>query len=41
MKHVISVNDFKRLWESLFISHQKKTKKIKFIKPIKGVNNGY
>jgi len=27
MKYGISVNDFKRLWESLFISNQKKTKK--------------
>ena len=27
MKHSISVNDFKRLWESIFISHEKKIKK--------------
>ena len=27
MKYGMSVNDFKKLWESLFISHQKKTKK--------------
>ena len=27
MKYGMSVNDFKRLWESLFISHQKKIKK--------------
>ena len=29
MKHGISVNDFKRLWESLFVSDQKNQKRRK------------